>query len=95
MKFLNLTPHAITDVLSGRTFPPSGEVARVAASRVQAALFLKRLKAALYRAPLVEQVFAAAKPQTWELHWQQPEGPDTDDNDTFGASTGSNGWRCD
>ena len=66
-----------------------------AASRAQAALFLKRLKAALSRAPLVEQVFTAAKPQTWELHWQQPEGPDTDDNDTFGASTGSNGWRCD
>ncbi|CAB4162714.1 hypothetical protein UFOVP783_102 [uncultured Caudovirales phage] len=66
-----------------------------AASRAQAALFLKRLKAALSRAPLVEQVFTAAKPQTWELHWQQPEGPDTDDNDTFGASTGSNGWLCD
>lgn len=66
-----------------------------AASRAQAALFLKRLKAALSRAPLVERVFTAAKPQTWEIHWQQPEGADTDDNDTFGASTGSNGWRCD
>ncbi|CAB4162710.1 hypothetical protein UFOVP783_101 [uncultured Caudovirales phage] len=32
MKFLNLTPHAIIEVLSGRTFPPSGEVARVAAT---------------------------------------------------------------
>jgi hypothetical protein len=66
-----------------------------AASRAQASLFLKRLNAALSRAPQVEQVFTAAKPQTWELHWQQPEGADTDDNDTFGASTGSNGWRCD
>lgn len=32
MKFLNLTPHAITDALTGVTFPPSGEVARVAAT---------------------------------------------------------------
>jgi len=34
MKFINLTPHAITEVLSGRTFPASGEVARVAAAFV-------------------------------------------------------------
>jgi hypothetical protein len=28
--FVNLTPHAINEVTSGRTFEPSGEVARVA-----------------------------------------------------------------
>lgn len=32
MKFINLTPHAITDALTGASFPPSGEVARVAAT---------------------------------------------------------------
>ena len=32
MKFINLTPHQITDALTGVSFPPSGDVARVAAT---------------------------------------------------------------
>jgi hypothetical protein len=30
MTFVNLTPHSVTDALSGQTFPPSGTVPRVA-----------------------------------------------------------------
>lgn len=29
MKIINLTPHEIKEVISGKTFPPSGSVARV------------------------------------------------------------------
>ena len=32
MKFINLTPHAITDAITGTSFPASGDVARVAAT---------------------------------------------------------------
>lgn len=33
MKIINLTPHAVKDVESGMTFPPSGTVARVSVTR--------------------------------------------------------------
>jgi len=29
MKIVNLTPHAINETITGTTYPPSGEVARV------------------------------------------------------------------
>lgn len=32
MKFINITPHAITDAITGTSFPPSGDVARVVAT---------------------------------------------------------------
>jgi hypothetical protein len=32
---INLTPHAITDVVTNKTFPPSGTVARVATTQTQ------------------------------------------------------------
>lgn len=32
MEFINLTSHSITEVTSGKTFPPSGRVARVKSS---------------------------------------------------------------
>ena len=32
MKFVNLTAHSITEVTSGKTFPPSGRVTRVKSS---------------------------------------------------------------
>ena len=32
MTIINLTPHAITEITTGTTFPPSGTVARVSAS---------------------------------------------------------------
>ena len=34
VKVVNLTPHAITDAVTGTTFPPSGEVARVSSTSV-------------------------------------------------------------
>lgn len=34
MKFINLTPHIINEVVSGRSFPPSGTVARVSSQSV-------------------------------------------------------------
>jgi hypothetical protein len=34
MKFINLTPHIINDVVSGRSFPPSGTIARVSSQSV-------------------------------------------------------------
>lgn len=33
--FINLTPHAIHEVISGQTFPPSGKVARVSSTSVE------------------------------------------------------------
>jgi len=33
MKFVNLTPHAINEKISGQTFAPSGSVARVATGK--------------------------------------------------------------
>ena len=34
LRFINLAPHVINDVSSGRSFPPSGEVARVSSESV-------------------------------------------------------------
>ena len=36
MEFVNLTPHTINEVVTGRSFEPSGEVARVAVAMVPA-----------------------------------------------------------
>ena len=47
-----------------------------AASRAQAALFLKRLRAALSRAPKISRVVSPATPPAWEIHWTPaPEAP--------------------
>lgn len=35
MKFVNLTPHEITEVVSGMKIPPSGKVARVSTSTTE------------------------------------------------------------
>ena len=36
MKIINYTPHAINETTSGRTFPPSGNIARVASTSIPA-----------------------------------------------------------
>ena len=36
MKLINLTPHAIVETVTGATFPPSGQIARVAATMTPA-----------------------------------------------------------
>lgn len=68
-----------------------------AASLAQAGLFLKRLKAALARAPKVQYEQSSAKPPTWDIMWDEPtrRTPDRDSDDCWGASVGSDGWRCD
>lgn len=68
-----------------------------AASLAQAGLFLKRLKAALARAPKVQYEQSSAKPATWDIVWDEPtqRSRDTDSDDCWGASVGSDGWRCD
>lgn len=40
-----------------------------AASRAQAALYLKRLRAALSRAPKIRRVVSPATPPAWEIYW--------------------------
>lgn len=68
-----------------------------AASYAQAGLFLKRLKAALSRAPKKSGLFTEAAPQSWDIVWETPDVQtrDTDSDDVWGASVGSDGWRCD
>lgn len=68
-----------------------------AASLAQAGLFIKRLKAALSRAPRVRYEQSEAKPASWDIVWDEPaqRSRDTDSDDCWGASVGSNGWRCD
>ncbi len=68
-----------------------------AASLAQAGLYLKRLKAALSRAPKVQYERVKAKPATWDIVWDEPaqHSRDTDSDDCWGASVGSDGWRCD
>lgn len=68
-----------------------------AASLAQAGLFIKRLKAALARAPKVQYEQSSAKPATWDIVWDEPaqRTPDRDSDDCWGASVGSDGWRCD
>lgn len=68
-----------------------------AASLAQAGLFIKRLKAALARAPKVQYEQSKAKPASWDIVWDEPaqRTPDRDSDDCWGASVGSDGWRCD
>lgn len=67
-----------------------------AASRAQAGLFLKRLEAALARAPKKRVRISAASPPSWDIFWDDPTPtPSTDSDECWGASVGSNGWRCD
>ena len=35
MKFINLTPHSINEIVSGKSFPPSGIIARVSSNSIQ------------------------------------------------------------
>jgi len=66
------------------------------ASITQATLFLKRLTAAMSRAPKIEVQVTPETPQQWEIVCGGDiASPDTDSAETFGASSGSDGWRCD
>jgi hypothetical protein len=48
-----------------------------AASLAQAELFVRRLTAALARAPKIKQVLCPAKPQSWDIEWTPAETGET------------------
>lgn len=67
-----------------------------AASMAQARLFIQRLEAALTRAPKCRVVASAAIPPSWDIIWEESsQTADTDSDECWGASVGSDGWRCD
>lgn len=74
-------------------------IANGAASLKQAALFIKRLQSALSRAPKKSVVTAAAKPASWDIVWHESvetgHARDAEENEAWGSSIGSDGWRCD